>query len=753
MPTFHDRLARDLARWFGGPDGVPDSWRGFVESVDRAYRECDAERAKLERSLDLSSEELVHSQSEARAVFARLIESSVDGIMAFDRECRFTVWNPGMERMTGITAADAVGRSAFDLFPLLKQTGDDRCLLDALSGKTALAKDRPYAAAGTDRGFFEGRYAPLFGETGAIIGGLAVFRDTTERKRAETILRKRVEQQRMAKEVGERCLEASSADEVMERVTPLIAGGADADLAEILMLDGRGDALVRVAGYGWGKHALGPFVVPAAADSQQGYTLAVNGPVVVDDLAAERRFAASSLLTEQHVVSGLSVPLVSRSRTIGVLAVYARRPRAFTVDDVEFVRSVAALIAVAIDRRRAEATLEASAIHDELTGLYNRRYFHGRFDEEMARASRGHRSLAVMLCDVDRFRSINDMRGHSAGDDVLKAVAKRLQGAVRETDLVFRWGADEIVVVLPEVAHDAVAVTADRIRRSVRQLGETLNEEVDLSIGVVLYPDHGTTSDELMRVADRALFFAKKSGDKVHIGEADYHLNDQTIEVVFQPIVDLRTREVMGYEALARDPSGKVGIVELFKRFQAIGRLRELKRLCFETQLRTARAIGLARVFLNIEFDVLRGIDPPDVPPGMEVVLEISEVEALHDVVEHLAIAKQWRKKGYQFAMDDFGAGFISLPFIGQLVPDYIKLDRSAILHAAASEGFRAFSKDLVFALKNYVRAGFIAEGIETEAELRVAHDLGISLAQGFLLGRPQPLSPGDLHTGLQRAA
>ena len=121
--------------------------------------------------------------------------------------------------------------------------------------------------------------------------------------------------------------------------------------------------------------------------------------------------------------------------------------------------------------------------------------------------------------------------------------------------------------------------------------------------------------------------------------------------------------------------------------------------------------------------------------------MEISEVEALHDIENRLKVAQRWRREGYQFAIDDFGSGFISLPFLATLIPDYIKLDRSIILKAVSSETFRKFSKDLVQALKNYAREGIIAEGIETQKELKVVKSMGIHLVQGFLLGKPQVLN------------
>jgi diguanylate cyclase (GGDEF)-like protein/PAS domain S-box-containing protein len=741
----HSLLKRQLKRWFGGDPALSPERQGFFDAVDRAYHQFDVDRAMLERSLELSSQELLQANSEMRAVFARLINSSVDGILAFDRECRYTVWNPGMERITGVSEVQALGKSAFEVFPMLEETGDGRFFSEALAGKTIVAKERSCLLPALGQGFFEGHYSPLFNESGQIIGGLAIIRDVTDRKQAEGLLRKRVEQQRIAKEIGEICLEASRLSEIMDQAARRIAAVLKADLSEVLTLDDQHEVLLLVAGVGWKQGVVGRVIVSKGPESQAGYTLLVNCPVMVDDLQTETRFTGSSMLDEHRAVSGLSVPMVSRSRTLGVLSVYSTTRRAFSPDEVEFLQSVSNLIAVAIERRKVEETLEQYAIHDALTGMYNRRYFHGRVNEEVARAARNQRPLAIMLCDLDRFKAINDTHGHERADEILKAVATSIQGSIRETDLVFRWGADEIVVLVPDATREAVVITADRMRRGIRKLGEAFGCEIDLSIGVGLYPQHGANPEELMRVTDRALYIAKKGGDKVHIGEEEYRLDDQSIKVVFQPIVDLRTGRVVGFEALSRDPQNKSNIIEMFRRYQAIGHLRELKRICFELQLKVAQELGLTRMFINVDFQVLNELDPVLKPDGMEVILEISEVEALHDLANHLSIARKWRSRGFRFAMDDFGAGFISLPFIGQLIPDYIKLDRSTILQAVSSENFRVFSTDLVRAMQNYATAGIIAEGIETEKELEVVKDMGISLGQGYLLGMPQALTRADV--------
>ncbi len=389
---------------------------------------------------------------------------------------------------------------------------------------------------------------------------------------------------------------------------------------------------------------------------------------------------------------------------------------------------------------RMRRLFEKQAMHDALTGLLNRQYFADRLGEELARADRNGGAFAILLCDLDHFKEVNDGHGHHTGDDVLKEVSKSVLEATRGSDLVFRWGGDEILVVLSRTTRDGVLTAADRIRNGVKGVGERRQVALDVSIGAALYPEHAQTVDALIRLADRALYIAKRGGDKVHIGEDEYRLDNQAVQVVFQPVVDRTTKAVLGHEALSRDPQGKLSIGELFRRYQAVGQLNELKCLCFRLQLKAAAEAGLKRVFINVDFAVLDQLQMLPKPAATEVILEISEAEALRDVERHLQTTSAWRALGYKFAIDDFGAGFISLPFIARLIPDYIKMDRSTIVQARSSKQFLTFLRDLVLALRNYSKEGIIAEGIETPEELQVVRDLGIDPVQGFLLARPQEL-------------
>lgn len=386
--------------------------------------------------------------------------------------------------------------------------------------------------------------------------------------------------------------------------------------------------------------------------------------------------------------------------------------------------------------------IKSEAMRDTLTGLYNRRYFDHRAEEEIIRADRGKHALAFMLCDLDNFKNLNELKGRQTGDEILRTVANEIKQLTRGSDLIFRWGGDEIILVLSKATRDGVLIAADRIRKGIRKIGKKMAVPLDLSIGVSLYPDHGNNLDKLIHLADRALYIAKKADEKIHIGDEGYPLNENAVKVVFQPIIDLRSKQIIGYEALTRDPKGKLNVFDLFRRYHTIGQLNELKRICFAAQLKASEEQRLERLFVNIDSDILSKMDSIPKPPGVDVILEISEAEALHNVEKHLQMADKWRAKGFKFAIDDFGAGFISLPFVAQLMPDYIKIDRLTTLQAVSSKKFKKFLTNLLAALQEYVTVGMVAEGIETDEELQVVNDLGIYLAQGYLLGKPKVLKP-----------
>ncbi|MDH3402573.1 MAG: GGDEF domain-containing protein [Acidobacteriota bacterium] len=171
---------------------------------------------------------------------------------------------------------------------------------------------------------------------------------------------------------------------------------------------------------------------------------------------------------------------------------------------------------------RTRRLYQSQAARDPLTGLLNRQSFAERFGQEVSRSRREGRPFAVMLCDLDHFKQLNDSYGHQVGDHVLQLVATSVLDGTRGTDLVFRWGGDELLLLLAVNARDGALIAARRIRQGVIKIATSRRLPLDLSIGVAFYPEHATDPKELIRLADRALYVGKKSGDKIHVsGEVD----------------------------------------------------------------------------------------------------------------------------------------------------------------------------------------------------------------------------------------
>jgi diguanylate cyclase (GGDEF)-like protein len=432
-------------------------------------------------------------------------------------------------------------------------------------------------------------------------------------------------------------------------------------------------------------------------------------------------------------------------------------------------------IRYAIERHRAERRLAELAQFDQLTGLANRVLFRDYLRKTLARADRHRQLVAVMLLDLDRFKTINDTHGHEAGDLLLKQIAQRLRGALRESDLVARLGGDEFTVVMDGLSDpSAIAGFATRILDVVRQpvrLG-SCDVVTTASIGISVYPTDVDNIDELLASADAAMYRAKEQGaDRFHFYtmamrvhaaqrlELENGLRGALIRREFrlhyQPQVDLLTGVIQGVEALLRwehPRRGLVGPSEFVPLAEETGLIVPIGAWVLRTacgQLRAWRGAGYPAMHVAVNFSarqfqdedlalvVAAILEQSDLAPRF-LEIEITESDILKNPGRTQSLLKEFTELGVRIALDDFGTGYSSLNHLRSFPGASIKIDRSFVRNVCTERHDAAIVRSLIVMAHN-LNLKVIAEGVETAEQLAFLRDHACDAIQGYLVSRPVP--------------
>jgi diguanylate cyclase (GGDEF)-like protein/PAS domain S-box-containing protein len=439
-------------------------------------------------------------------------------------------------------------------------------------------------------------------------------------------------------------------------------------------------------------------------------------------------------------------------------------------------RQVISIVRDITDRKQAEEQMRRLARHDGLTGLSNRAVFIEALGQAIDLAGRGEANFAVLCLDLDRFKDVNDTLGHPVGDELLQAVAQRIQAIIRKTDLAARFGGDEFAILQTELREPAnAAVLAHKVLKALQEpylIGGNIVRGGS-SIGIAVYGPESREAETLLSHADMALYRAKAEGRGIYrfftdamdlevrtrvtlSTELREAISTDQLTLAYQPQVDARTGRISGIEALVQwhhpsrgliPPGEFIPIAERSGLIVALGRW-VLRQACWQMKswMDAGCAPPLIAVNLSgaqfkraveLEHDIAFTLAETGLPPQC-LELELTEAALMAAVREHNDVLLRLREVGVRIAIDDFGTGYSSLEYLGRLVVDRIKVAEN-FMPALSLDSPHGTIVKAAIRLAHDLKLRVIVEGVETARQLALVRSWGCNEVQGFLFSKPLP--------------
>ncbi|MGY5806525.1 sensor domain-containing protein [Rhizobium sp. LEGMi198b] len=739
------------------------------------------------RSLDVETERLLAATQALMAANAHHVADGIeqlrlkaivhelpDFLFVKDRESRFVFANAATAKSLGLERASAItGKTDFDLVPLERATKYFRIEQEIIAtGKPRLdMEDVIPSATGGKPVYRLTSKLPLRNDRGEVIGLICISRDITERKRQEHLRRSQAE-------LLEMIAKSEPLEMILEAVVLMVEDQLTDIKGSVLLLDPEGIHLSHGAAPNLPAAysrlidgvAIGPKVGSCGTAAWRGK------PVFVNDTQTDPLWEDFCVLAAQFGLrSCWSTPIMtSQGNVLGTFALYSGTVREPTERELELVAMATHIAGIAIERKRAEDRIYFMAHHDDLTGLPNRAFLKENMAKILFKARRNGRKVTVAYVDLDNFKQVNDSRGHSAGDELLKELTARMVDSLRASDMVVRLGGDEFLLVIVHQSRHDTGIT-----RRLRELQKAITQPVMIgeievavtsSIGVAAFPADGETPDELIACADAAMYKAKEHGRnrlQYHIQRSDaagvMPLSEQEelrkaigakqFFLEYQPQVDVASGRVVGLEALVRWRHPRHGMLppgQFIPLAEESGLIIPLGLFVLNEACRQAKEwqeMGLPPVTVAVNVSARQFSDPAlavHVTEALEasglgaqwLELELTESTLMHDVPRALHVMQALKALGVRLSIDDFGTGYSSLAALKTFPFDRLKMDRSFVEALPRDETTVAIASTVI-SLARLLRLAVVAEGVETDEQLEFLRQSQCHDAQGFYFSRP----------------
>jgi diguanylate cyclase (GGDEF)-like protein/PAS domain S-box-containing protein len=760
-------MKRDLSRL------APALERELQEAAGRA-----AQR-RTERELGASEERL-----------RTIIATEPECVKVVSAEGTLLEMNPaGLAMLEAGSLAEAQARPLID-FVLSGHRGDFAAMhRRVMRGEKATLEFEIEGLKGGRR-WLETHAAPLRGANGEGTLLLGVTRDITERREAEAKIRRLNRVYALLSGINALIVRVRGRDELFRDVCRIAVESGGFRMAWIGVVEREAK---RVKPSAWhrmdidyvGQMPHGQDPADEAHNGLAGRPVTEGRAVVTRDMTMDPRVRLQAQALERGVRSLVMLPVPVGSEALAVLGLYAAEAEFFDEQEMKLLHELAGDIAFALDHIEKSEKVDYLAYYDTLTGLANRSLFHERLGHDVLAARSAGQSFALLILNVDRFKTVNDAYGRRAGDRLLRKVAQRLEDELRETAHLARTGADSFAVVAPGARSEAdTARFAERLLHAGFGRPFRVGEDelrASARIGIAVFPADGADGDALFHNAEAAMKMAKAGGEKylfyapamsARIAEKlsletqlRRALENDEFVLHYQPKVDTATRAVAGMEALIRWQSAERGLVppmQFIPLLEETGLILEvgswaLRRAALDHRAWTERRLGPPRVAVNVspiqlrqrDFvqRVERAIMEGVAPVGID--LEITESLIMADIEETNAKLGSVRGLGLNIAIDDFGTGYSSLAYLAKLPVQSLKIDRSFIVGMLA-EAHTMTLVQTIISLAHSLKLRVVAEGVDDAEQANMLRLLRCDELQGYLFSRPVPF---DEMTGLLDAA